>query len=216
MKTREWKVSVDLSNAALVAAPPTFPQVEIVCTTLGLIAMPASKFIDKVRLRLLQAAAIGCSQETAAALAGIDQATLSRWLTKGAKEFTSCEDIDNLPAFAQFWCDWNEAQARPKERALAIVQREMDTNPMLAWKYVERRERGYQPPAPALPEKQQGPVIIQLTLGNGAPVGALEPQTVIDVEESHERSGPERTDPDSPDDADTPAAPVPLAGGSSE
>ncbi len=181
--------------------------------------MPVSKFIEKVRVRLLQAAALGCSQETAAALAGIDQATLSRWLSKGAKEFQAAEDLDNLPAFAQFWCDWNEAQARPKERALAIVQREMDTNPMLAWKFVERRERGYQPPAPAVPERPAGPVIIQLTLGNGEPVGALEPSTIIDVEESHERSSGEptgRDDTDSSSDPDSPATVVPLAEGSGQ
>lgn len=171
--------------------------------------MGASKFQQRVIQRILQAASVGCSQETCAALAGIDQATLSRWLKKGRLELERAEDLDNLPAFAQFAKDFFEVQAGMNERALTIINREMDTNPMLAWKVVERREKGYQPPAPALPEKPSGPVVIQLTLANGAPVD--NGRTIIEVGGDEDGTTGGGASPEGP--ASSLAPVVPLADG---
>lgn len=175
--------------------------------------MGASKFRQDVIQRVLQAAAIGCSQETCAALAGIDQATLSRWLKKGREELEHAQDPDNLPAFAQFARDFAQCQASQIEHALTVIDREMDTNPMLAWKVVERREKGYQPPAPALPEKPSGPVIIQLKLANGAPLESE--RTIIDVGGDVDGTGSSgAASSEGPSSALAPV--VPLADGGSE
>lgn len=177
--------------------------------------MVASKFTQRATERILQATAIGCAQETAAALAGIDQATLSRWLTRGKKELERAGDEDEVSAYASFYRDYAFAQAAPRERALGIVYREMDNRPDLAWRYVERKEPGYAPPQPAAFEKPAGPVIIQLSLSDGSPVGAFAP--TIDVTGST-REQDERTRATDADaaDTDTPPTVLSLAEGGSE
>lgn len=171
-----------------------------------------TKFRPDVIQRVLKAASVGCSQETCASLAGIDQSTLSRWLATGKEQLERAEDLENLPSLAQFAHDFYQCQASTNERALAIVYREMDTNPMLAWKYVERREKGYAPPAPALPERTAGPVVIQLTLSNGVPLEDA-PRTVIDVEDP---DGAARDGTQTEPTGSALASVVPLADGSGE
>jgi hypothetical protein len=141
-------------------------------------SVTVSKFRPDVIETFLEAAAVGCSQTTCAYLAGVDPAQGSRWLAKG-KEDTE-KGLDT--AKARFYQAYHKNQATTNMRALGIIHREMETNPTLAWKYVERREPGYAPPAPALPDRREGPVVIQLTLSNGQPAAALQPTTVIDVE----------------------------------
>lgn len=164
--------------------------------------MVASKFTKQRVERIIQAAALGASQDTCAALAGIDQGTLSKWLTRGAKELEQAEDLDNLPTYAEFARDYAFAQAAPRERALTIVHREMDSNPRLAWDYLQRKEPGYAPPSPELPDRGGGPVIIQLTLADGSPLGAFGHDTAVTVETPDEQDSrapqTDATDPDTP------------------
>lgn len=150
--------------------------------------MTRTKFTTAVKDRILEAAKIGASQETAAYVAGIDPATLSRWLAKGREQLSKASDLDNLPAFAQFATDFHSAQVAPNIKALAVINREMENDAKLAWKFVERREKGYQPPIPQAPDRPQVQ-ILQLSLATGAPVNALEAATVIEVEEPDGATG---------------------------
>jgi hypothetical protein len=166
--------------------------------------MTASKFTTQRTERIIQAAALGASQDTAAALAGIDQGTLSKWLARGQKELEAAENLEDLTAYAHFAQQWNFAQAAPRERALSIVHREMESNPRLAWDYLQRKEPGYAPPSPELPDRGSGPVIIQLSLADGSPLGAFGHDTAIEVpSEPHDSPDTTATDAADPDTATT-------------
>lgn len=146
------------------------------------------KFNEVVKQRVLAGAAVGMSTKSCAELAGVTDMTVYRWLERGERELKEWDGESDLGAYGQFYADFRAIQAGTRQRALQIVHREMENKPELAWKYIERREKGFEPPAPAAPERQTGPVTIQLTLHGGAPVGALEPSTVIDVTEGSDGS----------------------------
>lgn len=135
--------------------------------------MPApSKFTVAVKSRILEVLRVGASRQTAAALAGIDVRSLSRWLEKGRSAAEGS-------AYRQFWLDVKEAEAQPRFQALGIVQAAWIDKPELAWKYVQRREPGFEPPMPNMVQPA-GPVVINLALADGKAISAL-PSTVIEV-----------------------------------
>ncbi len=72
-----------------------------------------TKFSAERRQKILEALQIGLSRRTAAALAGIDHGTLTRWIEKGrtAEEGTM---------WAAFYLQVLEAEAEPRVRAMAI------------------------------------------------------------------------------------------------
>ena len=136
-----------------------------------------SKFTAERRAKLIEAFALGASVETAAALARITAVTLYRWLRKG-------EDAPEESRWHQFYLDVAEARAQPRERALAVIHDAIPDYPMLAFKYIERVEKGYAPPTVAGPPAG-GTTVVQLSFGNGAPL-ALAGDTDIEVGESEE------------------------------
>lgn len=129
-----------------------------------------SKFTRPVADRILEALKVGASRRTAAAIAGIDEATLRRWLERGKKESEG--------PWRDFLDQVREAEAHPNARALGIIYREMETRPELAWRFIERREPGYAPPV-AQVAGTPAPVVIQLSFADGTPLAMTE--TVIDV-----------------------------------
>ena len=149
--------------------------------------MPArSKFTQATRQRVLEAKRIGASDRTAAHIAGIDHSTLGRWLArgKGAGEGSS---------YRAFHDEFRAAEAEPRLRALAIVHEQMPDNPSLAWKFIERREDGYAPPAAAPPSPAWPPTtVIQLKLSDGRPLPGLIPSEPITVDSTR---GPQGADP---------------------
>lgn len=135
-----------------------------------------SKFTAERRTRILEALRIGASHQTAAALAGISEATLRSWLARG-------RDGESEGRWAEFYQEVLAAEAHPRDRALAVIYREIPDNPTLAWKFIERKEPGYAPPMnhPAAPQQ---PVRINLTLAGGAPI----PETVIEVADAQDET----------------------------
>lgn len=132
-----------------------------------------SKFTKDRRERILQALQVGASLDTAAAVGGVGPTTLKRWIEEGR---TAAEgSTSGKRAFYELVL---EAQAHPKARALGIIYKAMEDKPELAWKFIERREHGFAPPAPMSPGGPSGPVVIQLSLSDGRPVL---PATAIEV-----------------------------------
>ena len=147
-----------------------------------------SKFTAESRQKVLEALRVGASQRTAAAVAGVDVATLRRWVERGKAAAQGTR-------WAQFAADYEEAEAHPRVRALGIIYSELPDNPGLAWKFIERREPGYAPPMPVAPAGPVGPVVIQLSLSDGSlpAIGMLDDPNVIEGEvasESDERPEP--------------------------
>lgn len=138
-----------------------------------------SKFTEPVKERILEALRVGASRRTACALAGVDEASLRRWLDKGKKESEG--------SYHEFLAAVLEAEAHPNARALGIIYREMENRPDLAWKFIERREAGYAPPV-AQPAAAAAPVVIQLSFADGTPLALT--GTVIDVADDHGEPGP--------------------------
>jgi hypothetical protein len=132
-----------------------------------------SKFTAETRRGVLKALQYGASRRTAAHSAGIDESTLRRWLEEG-------ESASGTSQKGKFRADVLNAEAHPKARALEIVYRWMEDKPELAWKFLERREGGFEPPVPTAQSVPSGPVVIQLSLSDGAPVALSE--TVIEVD----------------------------------
>jgi hypothetical protein len=118
-----------------------------------------SKFVAETRTKIIQALSVGASRRTAAHIAGVDEATLRRWCErgKGATE----------GRYAEFLTEVLKAEASPRMRALGVVYKDLPDNPMLAWKYVERKEPGYAPPMPNM-APSAAPVVIQLSLSDGS------------------------------------------------
>jgi hypothetical protein len=148
-----------------------------------------SKFKAEVRQKIIQALSVGASRRTAAAIAGVDQAQIRRWLEKGetAAEGTS---------YREFYTDVISAEAAPRMRALGVIYKELPDNPGLAWKFIERREDGYAPPIPQM--VQTAPQVqIQLSFHDGGAVTAsavesyIEGEVIEQDEESRPRSLPD-------------------------
>lgn len=130
-----------------------------------------SKFTEDRRKKILQVLSIGGSRVSAAATAGVDEATFRRWMVRG-------KESDDGTRWRDFYDEVIAAEAAPRVRALGIVYKELPDNPALAWKYLERREPGYAPPMPDA-VGGGGPVVIQLAFAEGSPVPL--PSTSIDV-----------------------------------
>lgn len=133
-----------------------------------------SKFTEETRQKILQALSVGASRRTAAAIAGINEAQIRRWLKQG-------ETATRGSRFREFYDAVNEAEAAPRVRALGIIYREMPDNPALAWKFIERREPGFAPPVSA-PAAAPAPQVIVLTLDDGRPLPEL-PRAVMNEAE---------------------------------
>ena len=138
-----------------------------------------SKFTEPVKNQILAVLKVGGSRETACAVAGLSTETLRVWLKQG-----EAEDDRDISPWADFRREVIAAEADERFRALAVVSRELDNNPMLAWKVVERREPGYAPPMPgkvvAAPQIQ---INLSLT-GSAAPLPAwIEGEVVEDAQE---------------------------------
>lgn len=106
-------------------------------------------FTAQRRERILRAKRVGASDRTAAQVAGISSSTLQDWKRRG-REGTKDS------AYRKFLEDMEEAEAHPKERALGIIYDSIADRPDLAWKFIERREGGYEPPA-----REPAPAAIQ-------------------------------------------------------
>lgn len=137
-----------------------------------------SKFDHARRTKILEVLELGGSMETAAAMARITPVTLYRWLRQG-------QDAAESSQYGKFALDVAEARAKPRERALRTVSNELDSDPAMAWKFLERRELGFAPPtargiAPA------GPVVIQLTFANGQALPHATPALEADLIEDGE------------------------------
>lgn len=136
--------------------------------------MPAqSKFTEARRKVILEALRYGASHRTAAAEAGIGHQTLIRWLDQG-------KDADPDSRFGKFYGEVQAAEAHPIMRALRSVYREIPEDPKLAFKLLERREKGYAPPMPTGPPPVTGPLVIQIALNDGrqAPMTVIEGEAV--------------------------------------
>lgn len=123
-----------------------------------------SKFTEEVRRAVIDALAVGASRRTAATIAGVSPSQISRWLARGerAREGTR---------WHEFYLRATQAEAAPRMRALGVIYRELPNRPDLAWKFVERSEPGYAPSARQAPSPPAGPVVIQLALHDGTPLG---------------------------------------------
>src|SRR5881394_1283637 len=129
-----------------------------------------SKFTADRKEEILRAKRLGASNLTAARAGGVDEKTLRNWLEKG-------EAADEGSAYREFWQAFEAAEALPVVRALEIVSKAMIDKPDLAWKFLERREVGFAPPAPQAPALAPGAVKIQLAFVDGRVSGE---GTVID------------------------------------
>ena len=126
-----------------------------------------SKFDHQRRAKILETLELGASMETAAALARITPVTLYRWLNKG-------QDAAPESQYGKFYLDVQEARSKPKERALRTVAAELDSDPVMAWKFLERREEGFSPPSTRF-VGPASPVVIQLTFANGGALPGSKP-----------------------------------------
>lgn len=138
-----------------------------------------TKFTAEVRGKIIDALTIGASRRTAAAIAGVDESQIRRWMARG-------READPDSSFREFHDAVIAAEAHPRMRALGVIYKRLPDDPTLAWKFIERREPGYAPPMPSAPAAPTGPVIIQLSLSDGRPLEVAE--TVIEVQpiESHD------------------------------
>lgn len=144
--------------------------------------MPArSKFTTPVRQKLLEAKRMGASDQTACALARISDETLRRWLVRG-------KDAPEGSQYRTFYLDFREAAVDPNARALSAVSAVFLDQPTVAWRYLERREPGYAPPAPSQPMPQwPQTTVIQLKLSDGKPLPKWSDPEVITIDLPNER-----------------------------
>lgn len=134
------------------------------------------KFTEDRREEILRAKRLGASNQTAARAGGIDPDTLRAWLQKG-------KDTPE-GAYGDFVAAFDAAEATPNIRALEIVNKAMSDKPELAWKFLERKERGYAPPMPQAPSRANVPVVVTLSLGGAMPPVNATDIEVMDAEES--------------------------------
>jgi hypothetical protein len=122
-----------------------------------------SKFTAARRELILELLAAGASRRAAAAAAGIGHQTLLRWVTRG-------EAASEGSRWHNFYLAVEEAEARPRLRALSIVYNAIPDDPSLAWKFIERTVEGFgsipEGPAPRDPEG-----VIHLHLPGNEPLG---------------------------------------------
>ncbi len=147
-----------------------------------------SKFTKDRITTILKIAQVGGSRRTQAHAAGIDEKTLS--------------DLRSRPEqkYRDFRTQLLEAEAHPVARMLGIVYKAAEDKPELAWKFLERREHGFEPPISAPQPLPTGPVVIQLSLSDGAPLSLTD--TTIEVE---------AVEPDETAESRVAAFPAPVA-----
>jgi hypothetical protein len=133
-----------------------------------------SRFTEPVKKGILEYLRLGASRQTAAHANGIGKATLTRWVQEG-------ETAARGSAKRKFYEAVIQAEAEGNVKALRIVRAEMENDPKLAWKYLERREPGYAPPQPHAPSTPEGPMVIQLSLSDGGRPALPEPVIEGDV-----------------------------------
>lgn len=119
-----------------------------------------SKFTAENRQKIYQALQVGASRRTAAHIAGVDESQIRRWFKRG-------EDASE-GRYREFYEEVLRSEASPRMRALGVVYKELPDNPSLAWKFIERREPGYEPPLPNI-VPQAAPVVIALSFADGSP-----------------------------------------------
>jgi hypothetical protein len=113
-----------------------------------------SKFTSERRGKILEILSAGGSRRAAAARAGVDHATLARWLARGR---------NGAPGgrWHTFWRDVEQAEAHP---ALRVIREEYDKaqdSPWAAFRYLERHNVWAEDDEPDPPE---GPVVITFEL----------------------------------------------------
>jgi hypothetical protein len=143
-----------------------------------------SKFTAETRAKIIQALKVGASANMAAAIAGVDEAQIRRWRAKG-------KESEEGTSHREFYEACKEAEAHPGLRALGIIYKELPDNPTLAWKYVERKVPGYEPPV-------QAPTVIapvNLTLSFFETLPPLAEGEVVDGEVVDEQSGTSPSEP---------------------
>jgi hypothetical protein len=133
-----------------------------------------SKFTAERRDKIVQALQVGASRRTASHIAGIDESNLRRWLVKGAEAAEGTR-------FREFYEEVRRAEASPSMRALGIIYKEMPDNPMLAWRFIERKEPGYEPPAPFAPSAPSV-TTIHLSFHDGGPLDSGAIDAIIEGE----------------------------------
>jgi transposase-like protein len=119
-----------------------------------------SKFTDSVRRGLLESLAEGNSRNTAAALNGIDPATLSRWLSRGQQASRGSQ-------FRAFSEEVAMAEAAARGRALRILNRHMQDQPKWAAWFLERRDPAFAPPPRFERQIEAEPLEIRLLFSDG-------------------------------------------------
>jgi hypothetical protein len=115
-----------------------------------------TKFTSARRRRILEILAAGGSRRAAAASAGVDHATLSRWLERGRKGAVG-------GTWRKFWDDVEQAEVGPHLVALKRDFESWENHPERAWKFLER-QRIFAPPS-----QPEGPVTIHLTFPGREP-----------------------------------------------
>jgi transposase len=115
-----------------------------------------SKFTEARRRRILEILAAGGSRRAAAASAGVDHATLSRWLERGRRGAPG-------GAWRTFLEDVERAEGDPHLLALKRDYALWEERPELALRFLERQEI-LEPPS-----EPEGPVIIHLNLSGREP-----------------------------------------------
>ncbi len=118
-----------------------------------------SKFTTERRRQVLEILSAGGSRRAAAARAGIDHATLSRWLARGRMGAPG----GRWHTFAN---DVTQAETHPAMRALREEYDKLAGSPFAALRFLDERSAWAEEDEPDLAE---GPVVIQLTLADNPP-----------------------------------------------
>jgi hypothetical protein len=118
-----------------------------------------SKFTQARRRRILEALAAGGSRREAATAAGIDHATLTRWLARGRKGAAG-------GSWRRFWQDVERAEADPHLLALRADYELWEEEPARAWRFLQRHEQEFTDP----PIASEGPLVIHLKFADREPL----------------------------------------------
>ncbi len=121
-----------------------------------------SKFTADRRRRILELLGVGASRRAAATAAGIDHATLLRWLRRGEKAAPGGR-------WAQFYAEVQEAEAHPSLRALERARAREFEDPMAAMRFLERTEPDVWK-SEETPSDPTGPIVIRLSFDKPPPV----------------------------------------------
>ena len=117
-----------------------------------------SKFTSERRSKILEILSAGGSRRAAAALAGVDHATLARWLARGRKAAPGGR-------WHTFLRDVEQAETHPLLRVLRDEYDRAQDSPMAAFRFLDRHDAWAEdePPLPA------DPVVIRLKLTDKSP-----------------------------------------------